>query len=241
MIGGSWTTQKIATMIRYGAYANAIWPGESRLSTRLVKPSSGTSVLPPATVGIGAGVAGAAGTSPVPGCQTRSNATTAAAANSDATMSASCTEMKFDVTYCARPNAAPQTIAAGQVWRTPRRPSTRATSTSGTNSDRIGVCRPTIEPTLFTSRPLTVDRVTIGVASAPNATGAVFATSANTAARIGVKPSAINMTAVIATGVPKPANASISAPKQNAMMMAWIRLSSLTPPNDRRSTSKCPV
>ena len=67
--------------------------------------------------------------------------------------------------------------------------------------------------------------VTIGVASAPNATGAVFATSATAAALIGRKPSAISITTVIATGVPNPASASSSAPKQNAMMIAWIRWS----------------
>ena len=79
------------------------------------------------------------------------------------------------------------------------------------------------------------------MASAPNATGAVLAISASAAAFIGRKPSAISMTTVIATGVPKPASASSSAPKQNAMMIAWIRWSALTRANDRRSTSKCPV
>ena len=49
------------------------------------------------------------------------------------------------------------------------------------------------------------------------------------------------LVAVIATGVPKPASASSSAPKQNAMITAWIRWSSLTRANDRRRTSKCPV
>ena len=49
------------------------------------------------------------------------------------------------------------------------------------------------------------------------------------------------MTAVIATGVPKPASASSSAPKQNAMITAWTRWSSETAPNERRRTSKCPV
>jgi hypothetical protein len=57
---------------------------------------------------------------------------------------------------------------------------------------------------------------------------------------MGSKPSAISITTVIATGVPKPASASRSAPKQNAMMIAWIRWSGLTVSNDRRSTSKCP-
>ena len=67
------------------------------------------------------------------------------------------------------------------------------------------------------------DSVTIGMAIAPNATGAVFATSASEAALIGRKPSPISITELIATGVPKPASASISAPKQNAMITAWIR------------------
>ena len=79
------------------------------------------------------------------------------------------------------------------------------------------------------------------MAIAPKATGAVLATSATAAALIGLKPTAISITAVIATGVPKPASASSSAPKQKAMMMAWIRWSSEIVANDRRSTAKCPV
>jgi hypothetical protein len=61
------------------------------------------------------------------------------------------------------------------------------------------------------------------MAIAPNATGAVFATRATAAALIGLKPSAISMTAVMATGVPKPARASSRAPKQNAMITACTR------------------
>ncbi len=87
----------------------------------------------------------------------------------------------------------------------------------------------------------TVASVTIGVASAPNATGAVFASSATDAAWMGRNPSAMSMTAVIATGVPKPASASISAPKQKAMMIAWMRMSGLTRSMDRRSTSEYPL
>ena len=51
----------------------------------------------------------------------------------------------------------------------------------------------------------------------------------------------MSITAVIATGVPKPASASISAPKQNAMMIAWMRWSSLMEANERRRTWKWPV
>jgi len=49
------------------------------------------------------------------------------------------------------------------------------------------------------------------------------------------------MTLVMATGVPKPARASSSAPKQKATMTAWILWSSLILANDRRRTSKWPV
>ena len=69
----------------------------------------------------------------------------------------------------------------------------------------------------------------------------MLATSATAAAFIGWKPTATSITAVMATGVPKPASASSRAPKQKAMMMAWMRWSFEIPLNDRRSTAKCPV
>jgi hypothetical protein len=84
-------------------------------------------------------------------------------------------------------------------------------------------------------------RVVIGMAIAPKATGAVLATRAIAAALIGLNPSAISITALIATGVPNPASASIRAPKQKATITAWIRWSLETAPNDRRNTAKCPV
>ncbi len=90
-------------------------------------------------------------------------------------------------------------------------------------------------------RPVISARVTIGMAMAPKATGAVLATSATEAALIGLKPSAISITAVMATGVPKPASASSSAPKQKAMITACTRWSVEIAPNDRLSTSKWPV
>ena len=61
------------------------------------------------------------------------------------------------------------------------------------------------------------------------------------AACTGLKPTAMSMTAVMATGAPKPASASISAPNENAMMTAWMRWSSEIEANERRSTAKCPV
>ena len=109
------------------------------------------------------------------------------------------------------------------------------------NTASSGVCRPTIEASSCSGRPVTVASVVIGTASAPKATGAVFASRATTAALIGLNPRPISMTLVIATGVPKPASASSSPPKQKATMTAWIRWSSLIFAKDRRRTSECSV
>lgn len=86
-----------------------------------------------------------------------------------------------------------------------------------------------------------MERVVIGTARAPNATGAVLATSATVAALSGRRPRAISMTLVMATGEPNPARASRRAPKLKAMITPWIRWSSLTLANDRLRTSKWPV
>ncbi len=74
--------------------------------------------------------------------------------------------------------------------------------------------------------PVTELSVMIGAAIAPNATGAVLANNETTAALMGFMPAAISMAAEMATGAPKPASDSSSAPKQNAMRMAWMRWSS---------------
>ena len=108
----------------------------------------------------------------------------------------------------------------------PRLPSTMPTRISGTISARNGVWRPTIAPRSSFGRSVRPASVTIGIAIAPNATGAVLATSATDAAFIGLKPRPTSIDAVIATGVPKPASASSSAPKENAMITAWMRWSS---------------
>jgi hypothetical protein len=129
-------------------------------------------------------------------------------------MSVISTERKFDHANWPIAKATPPATAAGQVCRTPRRPSTIPTSTSGTISARNGVWRPTMAPRSSFGRLVTSDSVMIGVAIAPNATGAVLATSATAAAWIGLKPTASSIAAVIATGAPKPASASISAPNE---------------------------
>ena len=77
--------------------------------------------------------------------------------------------------------------------------------------------------------------------SEPNATGAVFAISASTAAMIGSKPRPASIDAVIATGAPKPAMPSINAPKQNATSSTWMRRSVVSRASDRRMTSKSPL
>ena len=81
----------------------------------------------------------------------------------------------------------------------------------------------------------------IGMAMEPNATGAVLASSTVAAARIGANPSETSMTPVIATGAPKPARASSRPPKQNAMMMPWIRGSPETRLNAVRRSSNRPL
>ena len=78
----------------------------------------------------------------------------------------------------------------------------------------------------------------MGVAIEPKATGAVLPISDSATALSGWKPSASSITEVMATGVPNPARPSISAPKEKAMMMAWIRLSSEIEANARRRTAK---
>ena len=85
-------------------------------------------------------------------------------------------------------NVKPPTTAAGQTARTPRLPSTMPTRISGTNSASSGVWRPTIAPRSSFGSSVSSASVTIGVAIAPNATGAVLATSATAAAFIGLKP-----------------------------------------------------
>lgn len=156
-------------------------------------------------------------------------------------MSVSGTDRKFDVRNWATAKTSPPTSATPQVSRRPRTPSTSITSTNGTKTARTGVCRPTTAPSMSSGSPVTWARVVIGTAIAPKATGAVLATSATTAALSGGKLTAMSITVQMATGAPKPASASSSAPKANAMMIACTRWSSETELKERRRTSKCPV
>ena len=83
--------------------------------------------------------------------------------------------------------------------------------------------------------------VTIGMPIDPNATGAVLASSASTAALIGSNPRLARIAAEMATGAPKPAMPSMRAPKQNATSNAWTRRSPVSRVSDRRITSKSPL
>src|SRR5215207_3699625 len=160
LIAGIWTIEKTAMMIAYGAYALMTSTVEScAVSSRRFTCASiaGSCTDAPAAAGRWKRPAGAtsSASSGSAGDQIRRKPTMHAVEKSDATMSVSSTEMKFEQANCAIANAI-----------------------------------------------------------APNATGAVLATSASDAAFIGRKPRAISITALMATGVPKPASASIRAPKQ---------------------------
>ncbi len=88
---------------------------------------------------------------------------------------------------------------------------------------------------------MTAASTTIGVPSAPKATGAVLAMSESPAAASGLKPSPIRIAAVTATGVPKPAAPSKNAPKQNATSSSCRRRSVVMPVMLFCSTSNSPT
>ena len=104
-------------------------------------------------------------------------------------------------------------------------PACAAISQNGTMIENTGSWRPTIAESACKSSPVTLARVTSGVPSAPNATGAVLPMSASLAASSGRNPSPIISAPEIATGVPNPAVPSMNAPKLNASNSARIRRS----------------
>ena len=63
------------------------------------------------------------------------------------------------------------------------------------------------------------------MAIAPNATGAVLATSVTNTAFIGFMPIASSMAATMATGAPKPARASNKPPNEKPISRACTRIS----------------
>src|SRR5437867_11669713 len=85
--------------------------------------------------------------------------------------------------------------------------------TTATNGDK----RPMAALSEPSGSAVTPANVTIGVAKAPNATGAVFATRHRPAAVNAGSPRAVSNDADTATGVPKPDVPSMKAPKQKAI------------------------
>ena len=112
-----------------------------------------------------------------------------------------------------------------------------------------GSCRPTIADSasvvLVTGWPMigatSPPSVTTGMPIDPKATGAVFASSASTAAVTGSKPRLARIDAVMATGAPNPAIPSSSAPNENATRSVCSRRSVVRRVSDRLMTSKSPL
>ena len=104
-----------------------------------------------------------------------------------------------------------------------------------------GSCRPIIAPSVTAGRPVTAPSTVTGAPSAPKATGAVLKISTKTSASSGGKPTRISSDDVMATGTPKPATPSSSAPKQKPIATRTTRRSlgrcSIV---QRRKASKCP-
>ena len=71
-------------------------------------------------------------------------------------------------------------------------------------------------PSVISLRPVVLPSTTIGVPSAPKATGAVLAMRVRPEAASGEKPRPIRIAPVTATGVPNPAAPSKNAPNEKA-------------------------
>src|SRR5882672_12160466 len=99
----------------------------------------------------------------------------------------------LEIANCVKPKEIPQTNAAGQISFVARAPAKAQISQNGTITENSGNCRPTMAPSLMTSSPVAAASPTIGVPSAPNATGAVLAMSERPAAASGEKPSPIRI------------------------------------------------
>src|SRR4029453_13123395 len=150
------------------------------------------------------------------GCQNRSSSSSDPIETSEARMSGSSGPMKLETANCTRPKETPTVSAAGQTSKVALRPAIAQTSQKGISRAKKGSWRPTIALRVLTGSLVTPARVRTGVPRAPNATGAVLPISDSPAAGNGRKPSPISMAALIATGVPNPAEPSTKAPKQNA-------------------------
>src|SRR5258705_5712029 len=107
-------------------------------------------------------------------------------------------------------------MAAGQTAIAPLQPAINTIKYIGMTAEIIGDKRPSGALSELSGSAVTPASVTIGMARAPNATGAVFATRHSPAAVNAGSPSAASNEADTATGVPKPDVPSMKAPKQKA-------------------------
>src|SRR6185503_1899178 len=80
---------------------------------------------------------------------------------------------KFETRNCTPPKLKPATSAGGQLRRSPCLPATTNTRYMGRIRLRNGSCLPTIAESFSTSMPVTPAKATIGIPTAPKATGAV--------------------------------------------------------------------
>jgi hypothetical protein len=158
-----------------------------------------------------------------------------------ATMSTSDGPKKLETTNCGMAKKRPATRQAGHTSTIPRKPDMAHTSQKGTMIEKNGSCRPTMEESAISFRPVTLASVMMGVPSAPKATGAVFPMRARPAAASGLKPSPMSIAAEMATGVPKPAAPSMKAPKAKPMSSTWMRRSAAIPAMVSFTTSNFPV
>src|SRR5437870_3610578 len=90
--------------------------------------------------------------------------------------------MKFETTNCAMAKLRPHSTAAGHTPAAAFHPAISTIRYIGITSAINGDKRPTAALKDARGRPVTPASVTIGVARAPNATGAVFATRNRAAA-----------------------------------------------------------
>ena len=173
--------------------------------------------------------------------QSRITTTPAIRLETDETISTSSKPTKFDHKNWTEANVPPMTTSGTRTSQVLRQPARVATSQNGITRERIGKIRPDVALRAWTSSSVTRLSVRIGMPMPPQATGAVLAIRQSNAAWNGWNPNPTRNAAEIATGAPKPAAPSMSAPKQNATRTAWSRRSADSRATEVFITSNCPV
>src|SRR5215470_18762178 len=101
------------------------------------------------------------------GCHTLRKPIRQAIEMSEAPMSTIHGLMKLEMMNCGIAKDTPVTRIAGQISFIPRQPAKAQMSQNGTISEKNGSCRPTMAPSKYGSRPVTLASPAIGVPSAP--------------------------------------------------------------------------